>query len=54
MAALPMVDPSLISCHALHWQLNSADSFARFVFDKEDVLLAVLPLYHIYGMTVLM
>ena len=35
-------------------QLNSTDSFARFAFGPDDVLLGILPLYHIYGMTVLM
>ena len=34
-------------------QLN-ADPFARLAFDESDTLLGVLPLYHIYGMTVLM
>jgi len=31
-----------------------ADPFARFAFDEKDSLLGLLPLYHIYGMTVLM
>ncbi len=35
-------------------QLNSADPFARFAFDGTDTMLGLLPLYHIYGMTVLM
>jgi 4-coumarate--CoA ligase len=34
-------------------QLN-ADPFARLAFDERDTLLGLLPLYHIYGMTVLM
>ena len=34
-------------------QLN-ADPFARLAFDESDTLLGLLPLYHIYGMTVLM